>query len=203
MVKWCYISSCVILILYRLDINRSIIERCRSNDRKAQQALYTIYAPAMYGVCLRYYPNAEVARDVLQDGFIKVFENIRSFRFEGSFEGWIRRIMVNTALEYHRRKTAGRDVEINEEVFGEQELETLDTDYQLLLTVVASLPQQYRLVFNLYAIEGYSHAEIGALLNISESTSKSNYSRARMILREKVSQIEKFEEYAVLRTGTI
>ena len=111
--------------------------------------------------------------------------------------------MVNTALEYHRRKTAGRDVEINEEVFGEQELETLDTDYQLLLTVVASLPQQYRLVFNLYAIEGYSHAEIGALLNISESTSKSNYSRARMILREKVSQIEKFEEYAVLRTGTI
>jgi len=144
-----------------------------------------------------------VARDVLQDGFIKVFENIRSFRFEGSFEGWIRRIMVNTALEYHRRKTAGRDVEINEEVFGEQELETLDTDYQLLLTVVASLPQQYRLVFNLYAIEGYSHAEIGALLNISESTSKSNYSRARMILREKVSQIEKFEEYAVLRTGTI
>jgi RNA polymerase sigma-70 factor (ECF subfamily) len=144
-----------------------------------------------------------VARDVLQDGFIKVFENIRSFRFEGSFEGWIRRIMVNTALEYHRRKTEGRDVEINEEVFGEQELETLDTDYQLLLTVVASLPQQYRLVFNLYAIEGYSHAEIGALLNISESTSKSNYSRARMILREKVSQIEKFEEYAVLRTGTI
>lgn len=203
MVKWCYISSCVILILYRLDINRSIIERCRSNDRKAQQALYTIYAPAMYGVCLRYYPNTEVARDVLQDGFIKVFENIRSFRFEGSFEGWIRRIMVNTALEYHRRKTEGRDVEINEEVFGEQELQTLDTDYQLLLTVVASLPQQYRLVFNLYAIEGYSHAEIGALLNISESTSKSNYSRARMILREKVSQIEKFEEYAVLRTGTI
>jgi len=84
-----------------------------------------------------------------------------------------------------------------------QELETLDADYQLLLSVVASLPQQYRLVFNLYAIEGYSHAEIGTLLNISESTSKSNYSRARTILREKVSQIEKLEDYAVLHARTI
>ena len=186
-----------------MDINRSILERCRSNDRKAQQALYAIYAPAMYGVCLRYYPNAEVARDILQDGFIKVFEKIRSFRFEGSFEGWIRRIMVNTALEHHRRKGDGREVEINEESMDGQELETLDADYQLLLSVVASLPQQYRLVFNLYAIEGYSHAEIGTLLNISESTSKSNYSRARTILREKVSQIEKLEDYAVLHARTI
>jgi RNA polymerase sigma-70 factor (ECF subfamily) len=186
-----------------LDINRSIIERCRSNDRKAQQALYTIYAPAMYGVCLRYYPNADVARDILQDGFIKVFEKIRSFRFQGSFEGWIRRIMVNTALEYHRRKSEGREVEINDDFLDGEEMLTLDADYQLLLSIVASLPQQYRLVFNLYAIEGYSHSEIGTLLNISESTSKSNYSRARGILRDKVSQIEKLEEYAVLRTGTI
>ena len=203
MAKWCYISSCIILILYCLDINRSIIERCRSNDRKAQQALYTIYAPAMYGVCLRYYPNAEVARDILQDGFIKVFDKIRSFRFQGSFEGWIRRIMVNTALEYHRRKNEGREVEIDDDFLDGEEMLTLDADYQLLLSIVASLPQQYRLVFNLYAIEGYSHTEIGTLLNISESTSKSNYSRARGILRDKVSQIEKLEEYAVLRTGTI
>jgi RNA polymerase sigma-70 factor (ECF subfamily) len=111
--------------------------------------------------------------------------------------------MVNTALEYHRRKNEGREVEIDDDFLDGEEMLTLDADYQLLLSRVASLPQQYRLVFNLYAIEGYSHTEIGTLLNISESTSKSNYSRARGILRDKVSQIEKLEEYAVLRTGTI
>ncbi len=157
----------------------------------------------MYGVCLRYYPNPEVARDILQDGFIRVFDKIRSFRFEGSFEGWIRRIMVNTALEYHRRKKENSEVEIVEDFVDGHQMGVLEADYQLLLSVIATLPQQYRLVFNLYAIEGYSHTEIGALLNISESTSKSNYSRARAILREKVSLIEKLEKNAVLRTGTI
>lgn len=186
-----------------MEISRSILERCQSNDRKAQQTLYTILAPAMYGVCLRYYPNPEVARDILQDGFIRVFDKIRSFRFEGSFEGWIRRIMVNTALEYHRRKKENSEVEIVEDFVDGYQMGVLEADYQLLLTVIATLPQQYRLVFNLYAIEGYSHTEIGALLNISESTSKSNYSRARAILREKVSLIEKLEKNAVLRTGTI
>jgi RNA polymerase sigma factor (sigma-70 family) len=156
----------------------------------------------MYGVALRYYPNAEVARDILQDGFIKVFENISSFRNEGSFEGWIRRIIVNTALEYHRKKTDSKEVEINADAFS-GEMEDIDSDYQMLLNIISSLPQQYRLVFNLYAIEGHSHAEIASLLDITESTSKSNYSRARAILREKVSKIDKIEEYALLRTGTI
>lgn len=186
-----------------LEISRNILERCCESDRKAQQALYTIYAPTMYGICLRYYPNADIARDILQDGFVKVFENMASFRFEGSFEGWMRKIMVNTALEYHRRKTDGKVVEINGEYFGYEELDYLDADYNTLLAIVAELPQQYRLVFNLYAIEGYSHAEIGSMLNISESTSKSNYSRARAILREKVSQIEKLEAYAVIRARVI
>jgi RNA polymerase sigma factor (sigma-70 family) len=152
----------------------------------------------MYGVCLRYYPNAEIARDILQDGFIKVFEKICSFRFEGSIEGWIRRIMVNTALEYHRKKND--DVELNDLNSSSLIDENchIQPDYQFLLSIVSSLPKQYRLVFNLYAIEGYSHAEIATLLNITESTSKSNYSRARAILRDKVSLIEKFEGYAIL-----
>ncbi|MDD3688287.1 MAG: sigma-70 family RNA polymerase sigma factor [Tenuifilaceae bacterium] len=186
-----------------MEISRNILERCCESDRKAQQALYTIYAPTMYGVCLRYYPNTDIARDILQDGFVKVFENISSFRFEGSFEGWMRKIMVNTALEYHRKKTDGREVQINGEFIGLEVFDHLDADYHNLLAIVAELPQQYRLVFNLYAIEGYSHAEIASMLSITESTSKSNYSRARAILREKVSQIEKQEAYAVIRARAI
>ena len=157
----------------------------------------------MYGVCLRYYPNPEVARDILQDGFIKVFENIKSFRFEGSVEGWVRRIMVNTALEYHRKRKDDREVEINGDLQGGEEVNHFNSDYQILLSLVAMLPTQYRMVFNLYAIEGYSHAEISLQLRISESTSKSNYSRARAILREKVSKIDKTEGYATIRTRTI
>lgn len=152
----------------------------------------------MYGVCLRYYPNPEVARDILQDGFIKVFQNICSFRFEGSLEGWIRRIMVNTALEYHRKKKDEKYMSIDDVSSLIDDNINLYTDYKILLTIVSSLPKQYRLVFNLYAIEGYNHAEIANLLNITESTSKSNYSRARAILREKVSTMEKFESYAFL-----
>jgi RNA polymerase sigma-70 factor (ECF subfamily) len=155
-----------------------------------------LYSAKMYGVCLRYYPNAEIARDILQDGFIKVFEKIRSFRFEGSIEGWIRRIMVNTALEYHRKKKDDVELSISNASALIDESGSLEPDYQFLLSIVSSLPKQYRLVFNLYAIEGYSHSEIANLLNITESTSKSNYSRARAILREKVSLIEKFEGYA-------
>ncbi|MDD4672166.1 MAG: sigma-70 family RNA polymerase sigma factor [Bacteroidales bacterium] len=165
--------------------------------------LYEMYSSAMYGVCLRYYPNAEIARDILQDGFIKVFEKLKTYKGEGSFAGWIRRIMVNTALEYHRKARDFVDVEITADSIGDANNVYFDTDYQFLLKIVASLPRQYRLVFNLYAIEGYSHAEIASLLNIAESTSKSNYSRARAILREKVSLIHKFETYAVLRARTI
>ena len=157
----------------------------------------------MYGVCLRYYPNSDIAQDILQDGFIRVFEKLSTYRGEGSFEGWMRRIMANTALEYHRKRRDYAELEVSIDTIGDSQVEYFDADYQLLLNIVASLPQQYRLVFNLYAIEGYSHAEVASLLDISESTSKSNYSRARGILREKVSLIYKFEEYAVLRAGTV
>ncbi|PKP45327.1 MAG: hypothetical protein CVT95_08965 [Bacteroidetes bacterium HGW-Bacteroidetes-12] len=157
-----------------------------------------MYSSRMYGVCLRYYPNPEIARDILQDGFIKVFEKISSFRFEGSLEGWIRKIMVNTALEYHRKRKDDKAVSISNASSLIDENGKTENDYQFLLSIVSSLPKQYRLVFNLYAIEGYSHIEIAKLLNITESTSKSNYSRARAILRTKMSIIEKFEGYAIL-----
>jgi len=168
------------------------------NDRKAQQALYVHYSSRMYGVCLRYYPNVEIAQDILQDGFIKVFENIHSFRFEGSIEGWIRRIIINTALEYHRKIKDEKMVDLSDALLLSQELLSVDIDYRQLLLLISELPNQYRMVFNLYAVEGYSHAEIAKMLAITESTSKSNYSRARAILREKVNKIADLESHAVL-----
>ena len=186
-----------------LKVSKNILERCRNNERKAQQLLYEMFSSSMYGVCLRYYPNPDIARDILQDGFIRVFEKIKTYRGKGSFEGWLRRIMVNTALEHHRKVRDYANYEIETDSISDSQGEYFEADYQLLLSIIASLPQQYRLVFNLYAIEGYSHAEVATLLNISESTSKSNYSRARGILRDKISLIHKFETHAVLRARTI
>ncbi len=186
-----------------LDITKNIIEKCKKNDRKAQEVLYKFYASKMFGVCLRYYSNVEVAQDILQDGFIKVFQNIGSYRNEGSIEGWIRRIMVNTALEYHRKNKEYLEVEVEGIGQNQASYSHIPADYQLLLNIVSTLPNQYRIVFNLYAIEGYSHKEIAEQLNITESTSKSNYSRARVILKEKIAKITDYEQLALLRTRTI
>jgi RNA polymerase sigma-70 factor (ECF subfamily) len=181
-----------------VELPKNIVEKCKKGDGKAQHMLYQFYSSSMYGVCLRYFPNADIAKDILQEGFVKVFDSIRSFRFDGSLEGWIRRIMVNTALEYHRKSKTDIEVDINEAVPLHGSDEGVGADYQLLLSIVSDLPNQYRLVFNLYAIEGYSHAEIGKKLGISESTSKSNYSRAKNILREKLVRIRKLDRYAFL-----
>lgn len=181
-----------------MEIPRGIVDKCAKGDAKAQQVLYQFYSPIMYGVCLRYFPNADIAQDILQEGFVKVFDSIRSFRFEGSIEGWIRRIMVNTALEFHRKSKGSKQVVINEAESLQEKDSGVDVDYQQLLRLVAELPQQYRLVFNLYAIEGYTHAEIGEMLGISESTSKSNYSRAKNSLREKLINIRKHDKHAFL-----
>ena len=168
-----------------------IIKACIKGDRKAQKQLYQLFADKMYGVCLRYADNADDAKDILQDGFIKVFVNLKQFNNKGSFEGWIRRIMVNTALEKFRDKSYLFAVNM------ELGYETKDTEYDHILTELAAkdllrliqeLSPQYRMVFNLYAIEGYSHKEICEMLNIKEGTSKSNLSRAREILKEKVKK---------------
>jgi RNA polymerase sigma-70 factor (ECF subfamily) len=151
----------------------------------------------MYGVCLRYVANSDIAQDVLHDGFVKVFTSIKSFRSEGSFEGWVRRIIVNTALEYLRQRKDYLEVDIEVARGSEVESKNLDHDYSVFLKIVNELPPQYRAVFNLYAIDEYSHNEIAEMLNISESTSKSNYSRARVILRSKLEKMVdfKYEEY--------
>lgn len=151
--------------------------------------LYNAYAAKMYGVCLRYLTDPETARDILHDGFIKVFTSIKNFRGDGSLEGWVRKIIVNTALEHLRRRKDNFEVEIDQAIALESQVKTEGPDYQVFLQVISELPQQYRTIFNLYAIEEYSHAEIAEMLGITESTSKSNYSRARVILKAKLEKI--------------
>ena len=169
----------------------NIIKGCIAGNRRDQELPYRRHAPRLYAVCLQYSDNDEEARDILQDGFIKIFENLINFKNEGSFEGWMRRIIVNTALEkYRSRHNLYRvdDIDLipepdadpdNEDYSG---LEAID-----LLNIIRELPPKYRMVFNLYAIEGYAHKEISRMMKISEGTSKSNLSRARLILQKKVS----------------
>lgn len=164
------------------------ISKCASGDQKAYKALYEHFAPKMYGVCLRYSKDATEAEDNLQEGFIRVFTKINQFGFKGSFEGWMRRIMVNTSLEKFRKNNQLYPVEdmtaFESVQFAEDTLSTISASD--LLKIIQGLPPRYKMVFNLYAIEGYSHQEIAKLMNITEGTSKSNLSRARVILQKKV-----------------
>ena len=177
-----------------------IIEGCRKKDPKAQRLLYEHYSSRMYGVCLRYSNSEADAQDTLHEGFLKIFEKIEQFESRGAFEGWIRRIMVNTALEKFRNKYKVVDLQENITDFdtGDNTDLTENLTVQEILKMIDELSPQYKIVFNLFAIEGYSHKEISAMLNITEGTSKSNLSRARAILQEKVNFFYKHS----IRTGT-
>jgi len=169
---------------------REIIKGCLNGNRKDQELLYRRHSAKLYAVCLQYSGNDDEAKDILQEGFIKIFENLQSYKFEGSFEGWMRRITVNTALEKYRSRNNLYKVEDIDQI-SETESEPDADDYNGLeaydlLGIIRELPPKYRMVFNLYAIEGYSHKEISKMVNISEGTSKSNLSRARIILQRRV-----------------
>lgn len=153
-----------------------------------QEELYARFAPKMYAVCLRYAGNAEDAQDILQDGFVKIYKNLPKFRGEGSFEGWIRRIFVNTSIEHLRRKTYLKPIaEKEENTIPYNEKSVLDNlGEKDILKLVKQLSPGYRTVFNLYVVEGYTHKEIGDMLKISEGTSKSQLARARVILQDMV-----------------
>lgn len=165
-----------------------IIQGCLAHDIRMQEALYQKYAARMYAVCLRYAGNPEAAQDILQEGFVKVFRNLSKYRAEGSFEGWVRRIFVNTAIEHHRRRQPHTaSLSEQEEQLEEGGWNALDgLALEDLLKMIQSLPDGYRTVFNLYAVEGYSHQEIGEMLGIQEGTSKSQFARARKALQEKI-----------------
>ncbi len=168
------------------------IRKCIKGDQRAQTELYKRYASKMFGVCLRYSRDSSEAEDNLQEGFIRVFTKISQYGFKGSFEGWMRRIMVNTALEKFRKKNQlfpVEDMVIYEKIsLTDDTISAISADD--LLKMIQKLPPRYRMVFNLYVIEGYSHQEIADMMNISEGTSKSNLSRARIILQKRV--IEEF-----------
>ena len=169
---------------FTLTENR-LLENCIAGNRKSQKDLYDLYSPKMFSVCLRYSKNQMDAEDILQDGFVKLFNNLHRFRGEGSFDGWVRRIFVNTAIEHIRRKnlntTGGEGLE---NTIADKHRNALDNLYEKdIIKTASTLSDGYRTVFNLYAVEGYSHKEIAAQLGITESTSKSQFSRAKAILR--------------------
>lgn len=167
-----------------------IIYKCREGNSGAQTALYRLFSARMYGVCLRYAKDTGDAEDILQEGFLRVFTKIHQFEFKGSFEGWIRRIMVNTALEKFRKQdrlTPVEEMKIYESTeYVEETISSITAGD--LMRIIQELPPRYRMVFNLFAIEGYSHQEISEMMNISEGTSKSNLSRARVILQKSVEE---------------
>lgn len=173
---------------------QQLIDGCKKGDRKAQKALYELHSRKMMGVCLRYVNDRETARDLLQDGFVKVFTNISSYSGTGSFEGWMRKVFVNCALEYLRKSDVLRDsteLEFTAELVQPNSSAISDLSVAELLELVQELPPGFRMVFNMFAIEGYSHKEIAEMLNITESTSRSQYTRARQILQRKINTLYK------------
>lgn len=172
-----------------------LIEGCLRKNSVFQKSLYDQYSGKMYVLCLRYAGSRMEAEDILQDGFIKVFDNISKFRMEGSLEGWIRKIMVNTALQY-LRKTSHTLIDNRADAYQNMEIHAEDNDYGILsrisateiVKLISQLPLGYRTVFNLYAIDGYSHKEIAGILDINESTSRSQLVKARTLLQTKIKK---------------
>lgn len=170
-----------------------IIKGCREGKSRFQELLYKLMASKMLGVCMRYAKDQFEAEDIMQSGFVKVFRKIDMYKGEGAFEGWVRKIMVNTSIEFYRRNVRSLNIvdisEINDQEisisFDMNSLHVKD-----LMKIIQGLSPGYRMVFNMYAIEGFSHKEIAAELGITEGASKSQLSRARAILREQVLKME-------------
>lgn len=165
---------------------KQLIENCKINNTKAQGELYKLFSGKLFAICLKYSRNYAEAEDNLQDAFLTIFNKIEQYKDKGSFEGWIKRITVNTALQRYRTEKVF-DI-INENTIEDVELEvdedTVSIDY--LLKIIQELPDRYRLVFNLYVLDGYSHKDIADMLKINIGTSKSNLSRARLILKQTI-----------------
>ena len=172
-----------------------LIERCKKQDRAAQKILYNRYAGLMLAICMRYVYERSEAEDILQDAFLKVFLKIGEFAGRGSFEGWLKRVFVNTAItHYHKSSKHNKHhyeiSDVQETKFENEKYSESEFTRDELFSVVNSLPEGYKIVFNLYAIEGYKHKEIGKLLNIDINTSKSQYSRAKKLIRKKLNHLK-------------
>jgi RNA polymerase sigma factor (sigma-70 family) len=169
-----------------------LIKRCRAGERKAQELLYKQLASKMMGVCMRYATDKMEAEDMLQNGFIRVFTKMDDYRGEGAFEGWVRRIMVHSSIEYYRKHHKIMQVVDLDEVAepSVNPVAVANLDVKDLAAMVQRLAPGYRIVFNLYAIEGYSHKEIAEIVGITEGASKSQLSRARTILKQQITKLE-------------
>ncbi len=170
-----------------------LIESCRKGDRASQKAIYDRLASRMFPICIRYAGDRESAQDILQDGFITLFTKLEDFKGDGSFEGWARRIFVTTALMYLRKKDVLKmsdELELARGLKAETVTQTQNLGYKELMELIMTLPPGFRTVFNLYALEGYSHKEIGEMLGISETTSRTQLSRARIWLQNKIKERE-------------
>lgn len=169
------------------------IKSCIQGDRAAQKVLYDRLAPRMFPVCMRYIGDRTLAEDILQDGFVTLFTHLNSYKGDGSFEGWARKIFVTTALMSLRKKDAlklSEELETVRSMKADTTSQIQNIGYKELMNLVMSLPPGFRTVFNMYAVEGYSHKEIGDMLGISETTSRTQYSRARAWLQNKIKEIE-------------
>jgi len=168
-----------------LGLNK-LIRQCAENDRKAQEEVYKLFAGKLFSICLKYSKNKQEAQDNFQDGFVTIFEKIGQFKFNGSFEGWMKRVMINTVLVKYRKKNVLNIIteEIPDEVIVDIDEDEVSLDF--LLNLIQELPDRYRMVFNLYVLDGHSHKEISKMLHIAEGTSKSNLARARAILKSKI-----------------
>ena len=163
-----------------------LIDNCKKNDTKAQSQLYKLFSSKLFSLCLKYSRNYAEAKDNLQDSFVTIFKKISQYNHKGTFEGWMKRVTINTALQRYRDK--GVFNIINEENIEDTSVEVEDDEISMdyLLSIIQELPDRYRLVFNLYVLDGYSHKEVSNMLNIAIGTSKSNLARARLILKEKI-----------------
>jgi len=168
-----------------------LIHKCKSNDTKAQSELYQLFSSKLFSVSLKYSRSYAEAEDNLQDAFLTIFDKIKQYKNKGSFEGWLKRITINIALQRYRNQKVF-DI-VNEDALVDDTIEIDDdeVDIDFLLQCIQELPDRYRLVFNLYALDGYSHKEIAQALAITTGTTKSNLARARKLLKEKILDYKK------------
>ncbi|MFP9099451.1 RNA polymerase sigma factor [Flavobacterium sp. RHBU_24] len=172
---------------------KNLIKEAAANNRHAQQRLYSKHSGKMLGVCRQYIKDLHLAEDVMITAFMKVFANLKNFEHKGSFEGWIRRIMVNECISYLRvQKKVGF---LEDEYYKEESFNNIESNLSVddIQSLIDSLPEGYKMVFNLYCIEGYKHQEIAKMLDISEGTSKSQLSHARKMLQEQVNKLKNYE----------
>lgn len=178
-----------------------IISGCRKMRRKSQKALYDIYSPVLYGMALRYASHPSEADDILQEAFIIIFSKIDQYNNKGSFEGWMKKILINSAIGYIRKNKKRKFIdfdEINETKINNIDNHEADFTEDELMSAINELPEGFRLVFNLYAVEGYKHKEIAKMLDIQTGTSKSQYSRAKKILKSKLYEMKKIPKDKVI-----